>query len=346
MDDPKAPAPASAEAPSAALKDAAVQSQEAMVEALLHPRKPVILLADGEIAFRKMTQQILEKEGYEVETAVDGDDALARIKARTPDIALLDVQMMGKGGMEVCRLLRRNPITASLPVIIMTRSPDRAAKLESLQLGADDYLNKLGELEEIKARISMIIKRNKLILDSNALTHLPGNRTIQARIMEAIEKSLPIAVMYFDLNNFKSYNDAYGYEAGDRVIHATAELLAELVMERDGENDFLGHIGGDDFIYVTSPDRAEVLAPRIVEEFETLAPTFYNEQDRKNGYIVSTDRQGAVKKFGFVGVAIGIAHNRSVKFESFGHVAKIGAELKHYAKQNERSSFVMDRRKA
>ncbi len=307
--------------------------------------KPRLVLADSESAFRRMTAQILEGAGYEVTTASDGVEALEKIKAGAPDIAILDLQMASKSGLEVCRELRRNPLFASLPVIILTRDANHAHKLEGLALGVDDFLLKLGELDELLARIAMILQRHRLILDSNALSHLPGNRTIQTRVQETLRAGAPIAVLYLDLNNFKAYNDVYGYEAGDKVIRSTAELLAELVQEPGGEGDFLGHIGGDDFIYVTHPDRAEDLCKRVLGRFDALVPSFYKEEDLARGYVTSTDRQGGVQKFPLLGIAIGVAHNRLLKLESFGQIARTGAELKHFAKQKGKSAYVIDRRK-
>jgi diguanylate cyclase (GGDEF)-like protein len=308
-------------------------------------KKPRILLADSEHAFREDTKKLLEGNGYEVETVDNGRDLVAKVKASNPDIAVVDQHLLGLSGMDVARALRRNPIYCSLPLIMMTRSSNRMDKIESLKIDVDDFIPKVGALDELLARLGMILRRNKSILDSNALTHLPGNRTIDERITERIQLNQPLAVMYFDLNNFKAYNDCYGFEAGDVVIHSSAKLLAEFVEMPGGERDFLGHIGGDDFIYVTTPDRAEMLAPQMCERYEAMTPSFYNETDRARGYIDSVDRQGNPRKFGLVGVAIGIVHNRLRKIESFGQVAQIGAELKHVAKEmGERSHWFMDRR--
>ncbi|MEK7743156.1 MAG: GGDEF domain-containing protein, partial [Elusimicrobiota bacterium] len=198
--------------------------------------------------------------------------------------------------------------------------------------------------QELLARIRTILRRARRDLDANPLTHLPGNASIQSRIEDALAAGSALAVLYVDINQFKAYNDAYGYDAGDRVIRATAGLLLRLAGRGEEARDFVGHIGGDDFILLTDPRRMEVLARSIAKEFDRVAFGFHNENDRRRGKMVSTDRQGRVQEFPLLSVSIGICHNRDRRLLSYAHVAQVGAELKKHAKARPGSAYVIDRR--
>jgi GGDEF domain-containing protein len=160
-----------------------------------------------------------------------------------------------------------------------------------------------------------------------------------------ISKGGPFAVLYLDLNNFKAYNDTYGFEAGDRVLKATANLLVKLTIQNENSEDFIGHIGGDDFIVVTTYERSEELASRITHAFDEIAPSFYSKTDRETGHIVATDRQGNIRQFPFLAIAIGIVHNTARPLHSFAQVSNIGTELKKGAKAADKSHYIVDRRK-
>ncbi|OGR48106.1 MAG: hypothetical protein A2X34_09870 [Elusimicrobia bacterium GWC2_51_8] len=292
-----------------------------------------------------LMKETVETAGFEVVTASDGQEALQVIFETNPDIAVLDYNMPIKDGLSVAKNLKDNPLFAHIPVIICTAYSEKSTKLKGLSMGIDDYLIKPVDTDELVARIRMILKRNKLVLDTNPLSKLPGNPSIQARVERKIQENLPFAVLYLDLNNFKAYNDTYGFESGDRVIKTTANLLVKLTIRNESSEEFIGHIGGDDFIIVTSFEKAEELARHITAAFDEIAPSFYSKEDRERGAIVSTDRQGNIKKFPFLSIAIGIVHNRLQPILSFAQVSNIGAELKKAAKTSAKSHYVIDRRK-
>lgn len=182
-------------------------------------------------------------------------------------------------------------------------------------------------------------------MDCNPLTRLPGNPSIQARVEQEIASGRTFAVLYCDLNNFKSFNDKYGFEAGDRVLKTESQIIVSAAMQDPAS--FVGHIGGDDFIVVCSFDKADTIAQEITSKTDAVAPSFYNEEDRTNGYMISTNRKGETEKFNFLSIGIGIVHNTKKPLTSFAMVSNIGSELKCLAKKHENGSFyVMDRRGA
>jgi len=313
--------------------------------AALPPDRPRVLLAEDQTELLLLMKETVEAAGFKVSIAHDGQEALKVIFETHPDIVVLDYTMPVKDGLTVAQDLKNNPLFAHIPIIICTAHSEKATKMKGLSMGIDDYLIKPVDTDELVARIRMILKRNKQVLDTNPLSKLPGNPSIQARVEREIQRGLEFAVLYLDLNNFKAYNDIYGFDAGDRILKATANLLVKFTIQNENSRDFIGHIGGDDFIIVTDFERSEKLAETIVSSFDEISPSFYTKEDRERGYIISTDRQNTVKKFPFLGIAIGIVHNKLRPLVSFAQVSNIGTELKKAAKARDKSAYIMDRRK-
>ena len=302
-----------------------------------------ILLADDSRAIRFLVSEILTNAGFTVVEAEDGQDALEKTYKENPDLLILDYEMPKKTGFEVVQEVRSRTGYLHTPIIIFTAVTDKSIKLEGLGLDIDDYLTKPADEDEIVARVKLLLKRNKQKMDSNPLTRLPGNPSIQARVEAEIAGGRPFAVLYCDLNNFKSFNDKYGFEAGDRVLKTESEIIVRAAAQ--DPTSFVGHIGGDDFIVVCAFDKAEAIAREITAKTDALAPTFYNDEDRANGYMVSTNRKGELEKFRFLSIGIGIVHNTKRPMTSFAMVSNIGSELKCLAKKHEENShYVIDRR--
>ncbi|MBI5596332.1 MAG: response regulator [Elusimicrobia bacterium] len=309
------------------------------------PDSPRIIIADDTPDLLTLIMESLELEGFAVEGAPDGQQALEMIRRDPPDAVILDLWMPRLDGFGVVRELKNDPLLQHLPVLIMSAAGTRDNKIQGLDLGADDFITKPIDLPELVARVRMVLRRTKLGLDANPLTRLPGNSTIQAKIAAAVTAGGPLAVLYADLNSFKAYNDAYGYEAGDRVLRETARIILEAVKARGvPAGDFVGHIGGDDFIVVTAPDRMEELAREVTARFDACAPTFYKEPDRARGRLLSKDRQGNEVEFPLLSIAVGICHNTLKPLTSYAEVSSLGAELKKVAKKAAGSSYFIDRR--
>ena len=304
--------------------------------------KAKILLADDSAAIRALISEILTDAGFDVITAEDGQDALDKIYKTNPDLLILDYEMPRKTGFEVVQDVRSHTGYLHTPIIIFTAVTDKGTKLEGLGLDIDDYLTKPADADEVVARVKLLLKRSRQKMDSNPLTRLPGNPSIQARIEREISSGHKFAVLYCDLNNFKAFNDRYGFGEGDKVLLATSRLLTQAAQQDPAS--FVGHVGGDDFIIVCSLDKAEPIAQQIVEGMTRMAPSFYNDSDRAQGYMLSTNRKGEQEKFGFLSIGIGIVHNSLKELTSFAQVSSIGSELKCLAKQHEGSYYAVDRR--
>jgi PleD family two-component response regulator len=302
-----------------------------------------ILIVDDEDFIRDIISMTLESE-FDTVQAVDGSDGLVKIKTEKPDLVVCDYMMPGLTGLELCRKVRQDPLFLHLPFLMVTGRGETQDKVEGLEAGADDYIVKPFEPTELVARVKMALKRSCRDLDANPLTRLPGNVSIMNEVQSRIMRGDQYAVIYYDLNNFKALNDYYGFKKGDEIILATAKLLIEAVQTLGGEKDFIGHIGGDDYVVITEADKAEAIAAYTCTKFDEIAPSYYNEEDRLRGYIVSRDRQGNEKRFGLVGIAAAIVTTEKRCFAHIGEIAQVGAELKKKAKALEKSAWVKDMR--
>ncbi|MDD5568263.1 MAG: response regulator [Candidatus Omnitrophica bacterium] len=303
-----------------------------------------ILIVDDDPDIRDVLKLTLSEENYEILEAGDGEEALKVIHDNQPDLILLDYKIPKIDGREVCRRIKNDLLLRHLPIIMVTGKGDISDKVDGIDAGADDYVVKPFEPKELLARIRMILRHTERDLEANPLTRLPGNVSILKELSKRIENKSLFAVCYIDLDKFKSYNDKYGFEHGDEVIRETARLLIRSTREHGNHDDFVGHIGGDDFVIVTTPDKTDSLCQKVILDFENLVPSFYNEKDAKNGYITGKDRQGQEQKIPLLSVSIGIVTNEYRKVTHVAQIGEIGAELKSYAKSLERSNYVKDRR--
>jgi len=274
--------------------------------------KEKVLIIDDEVGNLVMLKIRLEHENFEVITADDPFVGLELAHSASPNVILLDVNMPGIDGFEVCKRLKADFDTGNIPIIMLTCMDDTDYKIEGLEeAGADDYLIK-DEIDhrEIAARIRSILRRTRESISANPLTRLPGNRAIDAELHRRFSSGSPFTVGYIDIDNFKAYNDIYGFQNGDQVILAVGNILRTSAIEYPGT--FIGHIGGDDFVFIGTTDSAQPLAEKIVGEVERIAPGFYSTEHREAHGIEAFDRDGNPRLFPFFAVTIALVPNDAV----------------------------------
>ncbi len=308
-------------------------------------RKFKVLVVDDDPNIRELIVETLSSERFRPIEARDGKEALLICERERPDIIILDVMMPGMDGLEICLRLRGELITSHIPIILLTAKGMLEDKIKGMETGADDYITKPFDPLELEARINMHLRRSIRDSEASPLTGLPGNRAIEENIESRIRKGSKFAVCYVDLDDFKAYNDRYGFVAGSEVIKMTAQCILESMEKYGNETDFIGHIGGDDFILITEMERAPLMAQEIIRLFDSRIPNHYHPEDRQRGYIVSTDRQGNIQRFPIMTISIAIVHNTYRVLDHPGKVAQIAAELKKYVKTMPGSNFVFDRRR-
>lgn len=303
-----------------------------------------ILIVDDSDFFAKVIENMLIPADYHVVRASSGEEGLRLVREEKPDLVLLDVVMPDMSGFEVCRILREAESNNLMPIIMLTSQNDQEDKLIGLELGADDYIVKPFNNRELLSRIRNTLRRIDRNRDANPLTGLPGNLEIQRELNYRIDKRMPFAAIYADLDNFKAYNDVYGFLNGDIAIKLTADILRDHIRE-NSEHDFIGHIGGDDFIVIVTPDYADSYCSGIIENFDRRIRALYTPSDLEHGHIITYNRHGDVTIFPIMTISLAVVTNDSRTFSTHLEVSEIAADLKKKAKAIIGSCFVRDARK-
>ncbi|HLD29289.1 MAG TPA: response regulator [bacterium] len=303
-----------------------------------------ILVVDDDENIRDLMQSNLREAGYQVFTATNGEEAIQQMYDNSPNLVLLDLEMPKMNGFEVARKIRSDVLLKNVPVIVVTANIQSDAQLQAFGLDVDDYVTKPFQPDILMARVRSLLRRSTQFMETNPLTLLPGNITIKRELDLRITQNDPFAVLYIDLNDFKAFNDYYGFIRGDEVIVFSANILRQAVKVSGKEGDFVAHIGGDDFIAITDPGRMKAVADKIIQEFDRAIIQFYDGKDLTQGYIVTKNRKGGEQKFPVMTVSIAVVTNDKRKFSHPGEVSAVASELKKVLKADKKSRYIVDRR--
>ncbi len=320
-----------------------MSQQRGMKPSTAGQAKRRILLIDDDPLIRHLVHRTMEPD-YIVDEAETGTEGITIALTHPPDLILLDVMMPGMDGYEVCYHLRQNPTTATVPIIMLTALDQMDSKVHGLRTGADDYMTKPFDTRELRTRVETHLRRSIRDLSSSPLTGLAGNPVIEQVITERIMQRTPLAILYIDLTNFKAYNDQYGWIKGDQVIKMLAMAITDAVSEFGTPTDFVGHVGGDDFIVVSQPDPAGKIAQSVIDRFDAAIPGFYDVETRTRGYSIVKDRRGQSFQAPIATVGIAIVTNTHHDLENLMQVADLAAQVKRYVKSKPGSHYAFDRR--
>ena len=272
--------------------------------------KKILVIDDSEL-IQRLIADILGEEGYEVYSAYSGEEGLEKVARIKPDLIILDIVMSGLTGLEVCRILRADVSNNLTPIIMLTAQVSEDDKLIGLELGADDYIMKPFNNRELISRVRNTLVRIERNRYANPLTGMCGNIEVQSELTYRLANNFEIAVIYCDLDNFKAFNDVYGFPKGDTAIRLTADVIRDAVQNVGNRDDFIGHIGGDDFIIITSWDKYEGICKMIIEDFDNKIVSLYNENDKKNGYIITKNRLGKVRTYPIMTISLAVVTNEN-----------------------------------
>jgi diguanylate cyclase (GGDEF)-like protein len=268
--------------------------------------------------------------------------SLDHIYQAIPDLILVDLRPDDPLTLMVLSDLKTDPIFGQIPVLAVW---DDAYALPGWdQLRLDDYLWSSNLEKELKNRLELCIQRAEWNVEINPLTRLPGNITITKQIQNRLDQGEIFALGYADIDYFKPYNDKYGFSRGDEILKMLGRLILNLVKQKQSRKSFVGHIGGDDFIFIMEPALVEETAAEIVDNFDRIVPTFYDPADREQGFILTRTRRGREKPFPFITLSIGITDNRGKTFDHYGRMAEVATEMKLFAKAETGSCYRLDRR--
>lgn len=301
-----------------------------------------ILIADDEPAVRQLLELVLRSQGYDVFVTQNGDQLVRTAQEWIPDLVIVDLMMPQMDGYEAIRQLRNDTRTAHVPMLILTARSTAEDVVTGFDTGADDYVTKPFNIPELLARIRAHLRRAAQTPVHNPLTGLAGNVLLTEELKYRLRNDASFALLYVDLDNFKAFNDTYGPARGDRLIKLVAEVLTEAVQQHGAASDFIGHIGGDDFAVLTTPDRLDAICQGVIALFDKRVRDLYDPEDLARGYLRGVDRQGVPRNFPITTISIGVVTNRRRRFADYEEVSRIAAEMKQYAKQLPGSTYAVD----
>ncbi|MCK4520140.1 MAG: diguanylate cyclase [Candidatus Omnitrophica bacterium] len=305
-----------------------------------------ILIVSSDYKLKDVLNFCFDGWGYEVflENPFPNSDIQA-IKKISPDVIVIDVQSASKEQLDICRILKKDFATAFIPVITLINKRHLRAQLLSLKLGVDDYLIKPPDPLDLRVRIEMAMRRAKHSIYASPLTGLPGGKILEDTLKERLNSGNNFSFAYVDIDNFKSFNDVYGYQKGDRVILQTAHLLFTTLKKFGNSGDFISHIGGDDFAFITTPDKHEEVCQNFIDSFDSIIPFHYSSRDRKQRFVMVRDRARKIRKSPLMSVSIAVFNkDHGLTVKNTIEINERIAEIKRHLKTIPESIFMADRR--
>lgn len=262
-----------------------------------------------------------------------------------PALIVIDADGVGPDGPDLCRALKADPYTAIVPVAFLSGCHAAEQVGAWFDAGADEVLTPVFAPSEQRSRLEALLSRTERNVAVHPSTRLPGTTEIERDIRLRLDSGRQFAVCYADLDHFKEFNDRYSYYDGDRVIFILSRILRDVVKGLCPDEGFVGHIGGDDFIFIIPMDRIQEICTEVLSVFDALVPYQYSAQDRRAGYFFGKDRRGHLHRVPIMTLSIGIVTNQHRVFSHPAEVSELATEMKSYAKTLPGSVFVVDRRR-
>ena len=286
-----------------------------------------ILIVEDDFDISNMLRIYFSGQGYEVQVAPRGGDALSMTRKQLPDLIMLDIMLPDMNGYDVCRELRTTTRTKHVPIIFLTQKDERSDKIIGLELGADDYVTKPFDIEELKLRVQNAITAAKRIVNIDPKSNLPTGTLIEEQLRNLMRSDEPWTYIDIKINTFEQFREVYGFVAGDEVIRFMAILLSEIVDENGTSDDFIGHPGSDNFIIITHANDTKKLQTRLDERFDDGVKQHYSFIDRERGYIlVPDDRGSGESQVELMSLSIGSVSTKTHQFSDIREITELAAE--------------------
>lgn len=261
-----------------------------------------------------------------------------------PFLIIINEDAIDRDVLEVCQKIREDEDNKITPIIVVSSNTDRMHRLKVLSKSVEYYIKKPVDTDYLYYTVKNLNRLLSINRRISPLTGLPGNIQIHAELKKRISKNEEFSVLYLDLDNFKAYNDVYGFLKGDQIIEFTAQTIVKCVHEMFIENSFIGHIGGDDFIAIVPSSDVDEICQTIIAYFDKNVKKFFTEEDAKKGYIEVENRKGVIEQFPLTSISIGVVIVEKGRFSNILEIGDVGAQVKHMAKSIMGSSYAVDRR--
>lgn len=289
-----------------------------------------ILVVEDDPDISNMLKIYFSAQGYEVAVAGRGNDALDRTRKQLPSVIVLDIMLPDIDGYEVCTRLRKTMRTSHVPIIFLTQKDERSDRIAGLELGADDYITKPFDIEELRLRVQGAMRRAERESLTNPTTGLPSGKLIEEQLRSLMRRT-GWGLLYVGISNMEAFTDVYGFVAGDEVLRFTTLLLGEVDDKSGGADDFIGHVGGDDFLVITSEDKATAMAEAAVKRFNQEIGAHYSFKDRERGSIVVKDADGKERQVPLMKLCVGVVQSTGQDFTDIREITEVSAEARRQA---------------
>lgn len=303
-----------------------------------------ILVVGTRILERPECRITLEAKGYQLTDCTCIKTAVGLFLDTPPDLLVVEKDFAGCGDLDLIRVAHGCLQKTNIPIILVLSREVMEAGLDWRTLPVDDLIEMPVTPEELLVRVQLAQARMNRVFDNNPLSKLPGNTSILNAIQRVLDSSDPMAVCYVNIDNFKPYNDHYGFSRGDEVILMVARVIVNVIDQTARQQSFIGHIGGDDYVFIIPEEKAAEICEKILANFEAVRNLFIEPEDIQRGGFVEKDRQGRETKFGLLSISIAVIPTAHGKFQHFGQVAAVASQMKHKVKALEGSNYLIDRR--
>jgi GGDEF domain-containing protein len=307
------------------------------------PRPTILFCSPTGRSVPDFLEHWVDGKGLTIIPVPDPVEVEQMVRRSLPRLVVIDAEG-GPLGFELCSRLKADSYSAIVPLAVLASRHTTERVQQWFAAGADEVITGLFEPVEQASRLDGLMTRTQRDVAVNPSTWLPGTTEIEREIRRRMENGELFAVCYADLDHFKEFNDRYSYNDGDRVIYILSRILHDVVKGMLERRGFVGHIGGDDFIFIIPFDGIAEVCAEVLEVFDTIIPYQYNEQDRRAGYYFGKDRRGQLHRVPLMTLSIGIVTNQHRRFAHPAQVSELATEMKSYAKTQPGSVFVVDRR--
>ncbi len=295
--------------------------------------KPRLLIVEDDTDIANMLQILFNAQNFEVDLAHRGSEALEKTRQNLPNLIVLDIMLPDIDGFDVCRVLRTHTRTSHVPIIFLTQKDERSDKLQGLELGADDYITKPFDIEELKLRVQRAITR----ADQQSLTDprsgLPSGRLIEEQLRRIIRLD-SWAFMDLRIIHYEVFRDVYGFVAADNLLRFTAMLMGDVIDELGTQNDFIGHSGGENFVVVTTEAAVRKISDILRQRFKEESLAHYSFLDRERGFIEAELSDGSVVQAPLMKLAVGIVSPSKNDFSDIREITELAAESRRQQSLN------------
>jgi PleD family two-component response regulator len=286
-----------------------------------------LLVVEDDFDISNMLRIYFTSQGYEVVVAGRGGEALERTRQQLPNVIVLDIMLPDIDGYGVCQQLRTNLRTSHIPIIFLTQKDERSDRIAGLELGADDYITKPFDIEELRLRVQGAMRRAERESLTNPTTGLPSGRLNEEQLRLLMRKQ-DWCLLYIGIDGLEDFNNAYGFLAGDDVLRFVALLLGETVDAMGQPEDYIGHVGGDKFMVITKSERGKPLADALKSKFASGVLSHYSFIDRDRGYIIIKDADGRDRQAPLMRMCAGLVQSSAQQFTDIREITEAAAEAR------------------